>query len=138
MAARSLGSLLELVHRPAHLCGAVDLCHGGFVPVKVGLVGLGLALGQLLAPRGCSKLGEDVVLLQSLLQHGLLCEAGDVHLEVGDGEALEVHHVAHHIGAVYEGLQRNAGRCRQTLQHPACYYSGDNAVKRGIIPKFVL
>jgi hypothetical protein len=43
--------------------------------------------------------------VNGLLEDSLLCEAGDIHLEVCDSKTLEVNEAANLIRAIYESLQ---------------------------------
>lgn len=91
---------------PPHLLAALHLVHGGQVPLEIGLHGLGLALGELLAPGARGKLGLHAGVGQGLGQHGLLGLAGDVHLQGGQGQALEVLHAPDLVGPVHQRLER--------------------------------
>ena len=100
-----LCGLLELVEGAADDSRALDLGNSGLVAVKVSRCGLGVALSQLLAPCGCSELVEDISIIDSLLEHGLLGKTRDVDLEVSDAQTLEVNGATDLIGTINQSLQ---------------------------------
>ena len=100
-----LGSLLELVQCAADLGRSLDFGDGGLVTIKISLCSLGIALGELLAPRGSGKLVEHISIIQSLLEDSLFGETRNVNFVVGDGEALKVHDAADLIRAVDQSLR---------------------------------